>query len=242
MSEHLSALALDEAAAGEALAAEAKQHLEGCAACARKVQTRKEQGAALVASAEGRRRLEAVSAALEPKASSGPAPVHPLVRLAFVASLPLAAALTLFLLSPRTVERLKGGASVELIDSTGKTVTRVVVGQRLELAAGPAGRSFAVVFTVGESGAVTQVWPDDRRQADPVPPGARAILIPSMEVTPGSFTVHACFADEPVSAEPVAQALREAAERATRAGRSPLDAVATPDDVVCAHQRVEVAR
>ena len=87
-----------------------------------------------------------------------------------------------------------------------------------------------------------QLGAEDKRQADPVPPGARAILIPSLEVTPGSFTVHACFADEPVSAEPVAQALREAAERAKGEGRSPLDAVATPEDVVCAHQRIEVGR
>jgi hypothetical protein len=242
MSEHLSALALDEAAAGEALAPEVRAHLDGCAACAQKVQARKEQGAALVASSEGRRRLEAVSATVEAKPARGPAPVHPLVRLAFVASLPIAAALTLFLLSPRTVERLKGGVSVELIDSTGTAATRVVVGQRLQLAAGPAGRSFALVFTVSEGGAVTQVWPEDRRQADPIPPGSRTILIPSLEVTPGSFTVHACFADEAVSAAPVVEALVEAAERAKREGKSPLDAVAAPDDVVCAHQRIEVGK
>lgn len=216
MAEHLSALALDELAAGGEPAG-ARAHLDGCGECRERLEALKAMNLRLLAKPEARRALDAV----RPREEAAPSRAR---RWALLA-LPLAAALAVFLLVPREApeDRLKGAATVELLDEAGAVVHAARPGQRVTVAVGAAGRSHAAVFAVEAGGAVSVLWPRGETFG-PVARGARVRLEPPFEVTPGAVTLHAFFADSALPLEAAAGALREA----VRAGGGAPLAVATP--------------
>lgn len=171
MSEHLSSLQLDEVAAG---LAPAPEHLTGCAECAAKLSALKTQNAAFLA-------LPRAQAQLKSMAIEKPQ------RRAMLWLVPLAAAIAIgvFVQRDDASERLKGRASIVLLDSKNEPVTEASVGQKLTLAVGGAGAKSVKVVEVetGEtifSGAIAQ--------------GARVPLM-QLEVTPGDVTLRAEFDD-----------------------------------------------
>lgn len=202
MADHLSALVLDELAAGGA-APEARAHLDACPECRRRLEALKALNLRLLARPEARRALDAV---LPPKSAAPRA-----TRWWALIAVPLAAALAAVLLVPRQVpeERLKGVATVELLDQAGQVVPAASAGQRVTVAVGAAGHSHAAVLAVDAVGAVSVLWP--RGDAfGPVARGARVRLEPPFDVTPGAVTLHAFFADSALPLEAAAAALREA--------------------------------
>lgn len=173
MSEHLSALQLDELAAGLGTA---PAHLASCAECSRRLATLRAESAAFLARPEAKRQLEAL------------APAPP--RRSFVPILMLAAAagLALFFAWPKEVQedRLKGAPTVVLLDEAGNAVTHTTPGARLTLAVGAAGYARVEVFAVDAEGKKESLY------AGPVAAGARVPLT-QLEVTPGDVTVTAVF-------------------------------------------------
>lgn len=175
MSEHLSALELDELAAGLMVA---PQHLATCEACARKLQALQQQHAAFLARPEAKRQLEQLAPS---------APRRTFLRGLAIA-LPLAAGLALFFAWPRgpVEDRIKGAPTLMLLNEAGKVVTHAAPGDRLTLAVGSAGFSRVEVFAVDGNGLEEPLYSGD------VASGA---LVPLMrlEVTPGDVTVIAVF-------------------------------------------------
>jgi hypothetical protein len=174
VSEHLSALQLDEVVAG---LGEAPPHLATCAQCAARVATLKAESAALLARPEAKEQL----ARLAP-----PAPRRS-VLVPFLA-LAAAAAIALFFAWPREVpeDRLKGAPSVVLLDPAGNAVTHAAAGSRLTLAVGAAGFQRVEVFAVDSEGKKEALYSGE------VAAGARVPLT-QLEVTPGDVTVTAVF-------------------------------------------------
>lgn len=174
MSEHLTALQLDEVVAG---LGEAPPHLATCAQCLARVAALKAQSAAFLARPEAKRQLEALS----------PPPRRSL--MAPILALAAAAAIALFFAWPREVpeERLKGAPSVVLLDSAGNTVTHASPGSRLTLAVGAAGFQRVEVFAIDAAGKKEPLY------SGKVAAGARVPLA-QLEVTPGDVTVTAVFA------------------------------------------------
>lgn len=208
MAEHLSALALDEAAVG-AFPEGAKAHLEACAECRARLETLTAMNARLMARPEARRALDAVKAAASPALQRRTVP-----RWALFA-VPLAAALALFFLVPRDEPeaRLKGVATVEVIDEAGAVVRAARAGQRVAVAVGAAEHTHVAVLAVEASGAVSVLWPRGELFR-PVARGARVRLEPPFDVTPGTVVLHAFFADSALPIEAAGTALREAVKAA----------------------------
>ena len=155
-------------------------------------------------------------------------------------ALPLAAALAVLFLLPRTDEpRLKGVATVELLSATGRPLNKAAPGERVSLAVGGAGHTHAVVFSIDAAGELVQVWPAGP-QTSAIPPGARAKLEPPLEVTPGSVSLIAFFTDGALPVAPLSEALERQLASEVQAGHSPLD-VAPPPGLVAARVRLEVA-
>lgn len=195
MSDHLSALVLDEVAAG---LVPAPPHLADCATCRERLATVQASRAAFAQHPEAARVLGRLTAAT-------PAPA--VSRRRFVpflaAGLAAAAGLLLLVQYPSDADdgtRLKGAARVELLDERGVSVTRAAVGQRLTLAVGSAGATHAVVFAEGADGSRTQLWPETGAALAPLPGGARVPLL-KLDVTPGAVTVIARFADAAVATD-----------------------------------------
>lgn len=219
MSEHLSPLALDELAVGDATDA-AKAHLDDCASCRLKLDA--VRAAALQVTSMPA--FEQTLAALEqPKPAATPAPGTRRRLLTLVAvAVPLAAALVFFVLSPRDGGiRLKGAPSLELLAKDGP-VTSGWPGEMVTLAVGGAGHSHALVFSIDESGTVSRLWPADARAA-PIAAGARVLLSPSLDITPGSFLLVGFFSEAAQPASPVSMALEEQVAAAKKKGNTPLE-------------------
>jgi hypothetical protein len=174
VSEHLSSLQVDEIAAG---LSPVPEHVVQCAACAQQLEAIKAQNAAFLARPQAKAQVARLS---EP-------PRRSFLRIAAVA-VPLAAGIALFFAMPadRPVERIKGAASVVLLDASGQPVTRAVPGQKLTLAVGSGGAARAKVSAVDAQGK-TEVLFDG-----PIAAGARVPLM-ELEVTPGDVTVTAEF-------------------------------------------------
>lgn len=191
MSEHLSPLELDEAAAG---LAPPPAHLSACADCATRLEELKAERASLLASPDAARRLDAVLAK-QPELSA-----RPKLKLLHVAAiaLPLAAGIALLVFAPvwnAHDDRLKGAVTVELVDASGTAVTSAPAGQSVSLAVGGAGLPYVAVFAVDAQGEVAPLWPAKGEMMAALAPGAR-VTLSSFEVTPGDVTVHALFAKE----------------------------------------------
>ncbi len=226
MAEHLSALVLDELAAGLPVAPADARHAKECAPCAQRLDALHTERAQIAASP---RFEEAFTAAV------ARGKVVPLRRRALAVAAPLlalAAAAAVFVLRPPARplsdgDRLKGGPSVELLSQAGAPVTSARVGDTLTLAVGSAGFAHALVLAVDARGELTVLWPAGL-ESEPLPPGARVRLGAGFQVTPGDVEVLALFSDEPISR--VGAYARFAGElaRARREGRPPLEAVLEP--------------
>lgn len=172
---HLSALQLDEVAAG---LAPVPAHVAGCPACARRLEGLRSERAAFLARPEAKRQLEALS----------PAPARPSFLRVLAVVVPLAAGLALFLAWPTRSgeDRIKGAPAVMLLDAAGNAVTHAAPGTKLTLAVGGAGFSRVEVFAVDPSGKKETLY------SGAVAAGARVPLT-QLEVTPGDVTVTAVF-------------------------------------------------
>lgn len=220
MSEHLSALVLDEVAAGLAPPAEAQTHLASCDDCRAKLETLKASREAVAASAKSKAVLQHLLTRTE-----APAPKKGL-RLVHVAAiaLPLAAVLALLVFNPiRPAEdsRFKGAASVELLDAQGTPVTRAKVGDTLTLAVGGAGYRYAAVVAVDGQGLST-LWPKDGTTLAPLEPGAR-VRLSSFTVTPGNVRLVAYFSSKELPLGKVTLPLLNVVAKRAMAHQPPLD-------------------
>ncbi len=189
---HLSALVVDEAAAGLALPDEARAHLENCPPCRERVAAVAEANRAFLASGASHRHLEA----LLPKRS-------PWVVVTAIA-VPLAAALALFLVPhPSDETRLKGGRSLELLDRSGRVVHSAKPGEALDLAVGGGGASSVAVYAIDQAGTVSALYSGPLH-------GKALEKVAHLTVTPGSVSVLAVFGDSPVDRQTVERALASA--------------------------------
>lgn len=223
MSAHLSALVIDELAAGLENR-DAAEHLATCPECQQRLATIRQTHDAISAMPAFQQRLEAVTA------PSG----RPWLRVVSIA-LPLAAALALFVFWPRGDDVvLKGVPTVELL-SNEKPVVVAKPGDRVTLAVGGAGSTHAIVFGVDASGTVTKLWPAGG-EAAPIAAGARVTLDVSFEVTPGDLVLFAFFTSTTQPTDPI----REALERNVAAAKSPLEVVAPPGFGTIARNRLKV--
>lgn len=190
MSDHLSALSLDEAAAGLALSTETQAHLGGCEACRAKLEAARAQAAQVAARPGAQRTLDAVLSKVDGPPAKKPAPRW--LTLAAVA-LPLAAGLLLLVFNPVKSDdsRLKGGPTLELVDAQGRSVTKAKPGEQLELNVGGAGYGYVVVMAVDAQG-INTLWPAGSSTMGVVEPGAR-FRLQSFVVTPGDVRLIALF-------------------------------------------------
>lgn len=175
MSEHLSALQLDEIATGLVAAPE---HVSSCAVCAERLAALRTSYSSFLARSEAQQQMKA----LQPRRSS--------VRLVAVAA-SLAAALALFFAWPNSpnAERLKGSPTVMLLDEAGQPVTHAAPGSKLTLAVGSAGFSRVRIVATDDAGK------EDELYRGPVAAGTRVPLM-QLEVSPGDVTVTAEFESE----------------------------------------------
>jgi hypothetical protein len=206
MGEHLSALALDEVAAGTANP-QAQAHLRECGDCRRRLE-------AITSAASAISAMPAFEARLRDLESTLPAaPPSRWRRVAFVA-VPLAAALVLLVMlgRPEDGTRLKGAPTVELL-LEGQPVAQAREGARLDLAVGGAGATHAVILGVEASGDVVPLWPEGDVAA-PIEPGARSLVGKRFVVTAGDLLVVAFFSTK---AQPIAP-LRDAVQKAAAGG------------------------
>lgn len=246
MSEHLSPIELEEAAAG--LPMVAGVHLDGCAECKAKV-------AELVALSDGLRvqvqfkaRLASVlqQAAEKPIArmdpetgeltiskknapadAAAPSNVVPLWKY-LMPALALAASVLAFVFwpQPRAGDdvRLKGAATLRVVGVDGREIEKARPGQTVELAVGAAGHPQGLVVAVDASGQIDVLWPRGATLSAKVPPGAGAHLEPAFEVTPGSMKLFAFFAAGPFDANLAQARVQAAVDKAKAEGKSPLQA------------------
>lgn len=198
MSDHVSPLVLDEAAAGLPLDPEAQVHLDTCDTCHAALEAATAARAKVAAMPGAQRTLDALLAKTEAPASAPPKKAAPRWLTIAAVALPLAAGLALFVFSPVTPSsetRLKGAPTVELLDAQGRTVTRAKVGDTLTLAVGGAGLGYAVVLAVDGQG-VTTLWPKEGGELGGIAPGAR-VTLDAFTVTPGNVRLIALFSKEP---------------------------------------------
>ena len=232
MAEHVSALALDSLAGGLPVEPSTSTHVAGCAVCSAKLEALKAERAALILTPQFSALMTKLAAVGPSIAAPAAAPAKKFPRWAPVL-LALAAAL-LLLVGPQLFPRddgtiLKGAQTVELLDSNGKAVTSAHLGDRLALAVGGAGAGGVVVFGIDDRGdVVVLVTPMA------IPRGARVPTGKIFEVTPGSFTVVACFGTHPV---PVDALKSQLFRRGSQKEKSPRDVV-PPDG--CAKTTLEV--
>lgn len=240
MTPHLSPLVVDELAAGLPGERQAQEHLQACAECRQAVEAATQRARALLATPEAQRRLEVLLAGAPGQTRKTASRSR--LRWLMAAAIPLAAALVLFVLPTSPPERVKGAATIELLDATGAAVSTVHAGQTVRLAAGHAGHPFGVVLAVEADGHVTQLWPTSGPDTAAVGGGARVVLLERVEVTPGSFTLHAFFTDAPAPVRTFADELRALVDAAKAARTSPLEVRPTaPGATARATQRIEVA-
>lgn len=205
MSEHLTSLALDEAASGEPFEAADRTHLASCAQCQAAVAERKALSERILASPQA----QAMRARLLGQGQQRPLAVARavLVRRVVLTALPLAAAIGLFFTAglrggDDDGDRVKGTVSVEVVVD-GHPAPRAPLGAKVSVAVGAAGHGFAALFAFDpKSGQLDALHPTDGTLA-PAPKGARASFGPTLEVTLGATRVIAVFADTQVPADAV---------------------------------------
>lgn len=231
MSDHLSALRLDELAAG-AGTAEAQAHLAQCQPCRERLEALQRRHEAIAASPQFKARLEALSETIERTPSRWP-------RVLTIA-LPLAAALAVIVFFPRgdRDERLKGAPTVELLAGDRPT-THAKPGERLTLAIGGAGHTHAAVFAVDAEAQISVLWPKGATSG-PIAPGARVPLGAPFEVTAGDVLVIATVGDAPRPLDDAKRELERSLAEAVRAGKQPLELPTPPSFEPSARVLLEV--
>lgn len=246
MSEHLSPLELEEAAAG--LPTVTQAHLDGCAACKAKVQELQAASDGVRVSPQFKARLESVlqQAAEKPIARVDPetgeltiskknppnesAPARGLPTWQWLLpTLALAASLIAFVYWPQPAAptdelRLKGATMLRVTSVDGREIEKARAGELVELAVGAAGFSQGLVLAADASGTVEVLWPPNATLSGRVPAGAGAHLQPAFEVTPGSLKLFAFFADGPFDVAGAKARVDAAVQAARAAGKSPLQA------------------
>ncbi|MBL8912169.1 MAG: hypothetical protein JNM17_15870 [Archangium sp.] len=187
MSEHLSALQLDE----QAMGSPANPHLASCGECTAKLEALKKQNAVFLARADAKS-FEAKL--LEKHVAPPPSRLSRVVLMIA----PLAAAVLLFVVWPKADpvvdggDRVKGAPLVMLLDARGAPVTTANVGDELSLAlrfSGTEARK-VTVSAIDANGKREELW------SGSVPPNERAV-ISKLKVTPGNVEVVADFAPPP---------------------------------------------
>jgi len=249
MGEHLSALELDEAAAG--LTPPEAAHLQACAECQQKVASLKAAGELLRQKPVFAARLaEVLQQAKAQEARSAPAVVADeelsvSVRAVkalrsgparwLVPAFALAAGFAAFVLWPAPHSddgvRLKGAPTVQVLGADGKPTERVKAGEKVTLTVGGAGRPQGLVLSLDASGEIDVVWPPQATHSAPVPAGASARLEPPFEVTPGNVRLYAFFSDGPFELGAARVWVEDAVQTARTAGQSPLQALVTSPSV-----------
>jgi len=218
MGEHASDLRLDELAAGMEVGEGTRAHVAGCQECSarlRQIETARARAKEMPGFHRVKARVRALS---ERRRWTWAVFAAPAVAVALV--------LVLVVVRPGAEPgtRVKGGFSIAAVTADGREVQRARPGDRLNLAIGAAGRSEVLVLGVDDRGAVEVMWPPMAPRSVQAPPGARAVLQPPFEITPGSFALYALFADAPIPAGPAKEALAAEVQAAQAVGKSPLDA------------------
>lgn len=174
MSEHLSALQLDEIAAG---LSQPPAHVASCEACAKKLDALRAQNAAFMERPQAKAQVAKLTEA----------PRRSLLRIAAGIALPLAAGLAIWFAMPANDgTRIKGAPTVMLLDANGKAVTSAKPGDKLTLAVGSGGATQVKVSADDGHGRRDVLF------EGPIAGGARVPLM-ELEVTPGDVTVTAEF-------------------------------------------------
>ncbi|HVE81219.1 MAG TPA: hypothetical protein VND93_00155, partial [Myxococcales bacterium] len=127
---------------------------------------------------------------------------------------------------PGTGTRVKGAFSIAVVGEDGQELQRARPGDRVGIAVGAAGRAQVLVLAMDDHGAVEVLWPVEGKESGAAPPGARAVLGTSFDVTPGSLALYALFGNAPISAAEAQAALKSEVTTAAREGRGPLEAQA----------------
>lgn len=202
MADHLSELDLDELEVGTARPA-AQSHLAGCPECRERQSARHALAEQIAARPGFRHTLTRVAAEQASRSRR-----RPLRWFALVPAAVLAGLLVVLLPArePAPADRLKGTAQLELVLEDGRRVDGPLTpGTRVALRAG--GADYLLVAAVDARGEVAQVWPTSG-PSGAVARNRVATLEPTLQVTPGDFTLVALFSSAPVTSE----ALREARE------------------------------
>jgi hypothetical protein len=245
VSEHLSPVELEEAAAGLPMVAGA--HLEGCAQCKARVDELVALSDGLRVQVQFKARLASVlqQAAEKPIArmdpetgeltisqkkaqeEAGRSAAVPLWKY-LMPALALAASVLAFIFWPPPQAgddlRLKGAATLRVVGVDGRDIEKAKPGQTVELAVGAAGHPQGLVVAVDASGEIDVLWPRGATLSSKVPAGAGAHLEPAFEVTPGSMKLFAFFASGPFDANVAQARVQAAVDKAKAEGKSPLQA------------------
>lgn len=195
MTEHLSALDLDEVAAG--LAAEAvRSHADRCADCRARVGEIQNDRSTVLADprfAIGRQRLAAPTGERRWRWS-----------FAGVGVIGMAAGVALLFLVPQRLHlQPKGGRpTLALVSSDGKPVEIARMGEVVEVRANPAGHRYALIVAIDESPpAATVLWPPGAGNSGAIASGKTVSV--RVRVTAGAARIVAAFSDWPLSARDI---------------------------------------
>lgn len=189
MTEHASALALDEVAAGLSTG-EALAHVQACPSCR----------ARLAEVASGR---EAVLADPQLRKTFARLPEAPgRRRWAWLLAAPAVAALLFVAVRPEPGLRAKGSAGIDLVAEPGHDAAAPRVGDRMELRLSSGNHRYVLVAAVDESGHATPLLhagPVTEARSAALAPGSR-VAVPLL-VTAGAVRLVAALSDQPLSLE-----------------------------------------
>jgi hypothetical protein len=171
MSEHLSPLELDEAAADLA----SPPHLAQCARCQQRVKALKADAGSMLDRPEAKAQLERLT---KPKAAR-PSPWLLLVSLAATLGL-------FFLVTDPPKDRVKGAPTILLLDSAQNPVSTADIGQHLTLSVTAPAAKAVTVFATTRPNQRETLWSGDIKS------GQRNDLM-DLVVTPGDVELEAVF-------------------------------------------------
>ncbi len=212
MSTHPSMLTLRRLHSGEAVGDEVHAHLVGCAECAAKVQ----RFAAEQHQLEQALPFERFAAGIKQRTQR---PVRRYVTMGLALAATLALVFAVSFSSQGTTNRLKGGASVDLVVA-GSGGQRQVAGEPEALAPGERVRvgvtagawRYAMVVSIDERGTVTPIYLENGRSLSV---NGTAWLPDSLEFTgPGLERLVIVMSQSPLTLDTVSQAVKTAYEAA----------------------------
>jgi hypothetical protein len=205
MTVHLSALTLDEAAAGLPIKQEARAHLDTCDSCKARLARLQDERKAIITHPGYEATFHRIRSVAEHRV-----PERSRWRWLF-GLLPAAAAVAVLLFVIRPAphddgERVKGAPSLTLVRPNGARVAPPLhPGERFSVYIHGAGQRYGLVMSVDDHGNVEQLWPTQGTGSGPLTSGPTSTG--TFEVTAGDFTLYAFFSDEPLSAAAARDAL-----------------------------------